>query len=350
MAAYRSLRAMDQLRPQDRELMTKLIATRAPIGAIQSLFDDIGHPLKEMGKLLHRAGVPGLLMLEYEIETRDTEAAALRADTQAWMQLRPDSTLAAIRYVDHWSSLPKPAATSTSGIAPVPRQIVQYWNSPTPPQPIRDMVRSWASAPGFAHTLMDRTAALTFLKDNCDPHWRRAFLLAENHAEEADFLRLCVLAKKGGVYADADDVLYGALDDALCLGTGLIVYRETMGGAVGNNFIAAPAEHPVITMAAQLTRDALLQRSREVSWSKTGPGLLTRALGHYLATADAEQAAATVTVLERGQLERCIAMHNRLNYKQRRGHWATDNIRRKSQTPLWTGVGDILAGLAETAD
>ncbi|GGX65980.1 hypothetical protein GCM10007385_38960 [Tateyamaria omphalii] len=338
ISAYRSLRALDKIEAPDRVLMCKLIATRANYDDIERIFEDIGNPLQEMGKLAHRAGVPGLLILEYDVLRRDAPGRALIHETGGAGPLNPSSTLDAIRLIDQWASNDETSAQGDS----VPKTIFQYWNDAAPPFGIQKMIDSWAAAPGFEHHLFDRRAAINYLSQAFEPQWVRAFRLAKNPSEESDFIRLCLLANKGGIYADADDRLYGDLVRAISPGHGLIVYRETMGATIGNNFIAAPANHPIIVETARLACAALLERSAELSWSKTGPGLLTRVIGQHLASATCDGDAPAITLIQRGQIERSIAMHNRLKYKSSSAHWSRMNNRETVRSPLWEGVMDTL--------
>ena len=185
------------------------------------------------------------------------------------------------------------------------------------------MTASWSGAAGFDHRLMDRIDALRFLRETMGKDWVRAFQLAQNAAQEADLLRLCLLAQHGGVWADADDYLYGDLDSLLTQGKGrgLILYREPQGGALGNNFMAAVPRHPVVIHAANLACQALSQRANENAWNKTGPGLLTRAVAHYLVKTDPDEARRRISVLDWPVLAQQVATHNPVPYKTKAGYW-----------------------------
>ncbi|MCG6902271.1 MAG: tetratricopeptide repeat protein, partial [Rhodobacter sp.] len=284
---FETLRDMGLAQAGQRRLLSKLVFNLADPAAAAAIEARIGPAGAFEDRPLHRAGLPGMMAMEFDLERRAKPAPDLRD----WVRARPGSSIAAIRLIDAWRGAvppePTPATVSETG---VPRHIHQYWDSPDPPAAVAEMVQGWANAPGFSHRLYDRAAGLKYVRQNCGPDGLRAFHLAQNAAQEADFLRLCILAREGGIWADADDVLYGDLGRLLRAGQGLILYREPQGGALGNNFIAAPPGHPVMVLAARLAAQALLQRASELAWFKTGPGLLTRAVGQYLAETDSETA------------------------------------------------------------
>lgn len=236
----------------------------------------------------------------------------------------PQSNIAAMRFLIHWQAHLQPTPTerpaATTGPV-VPRRIVQYWNTPEPPEALLGMIDSWRSVPGWEHEMFDRRAALDYLRRDCGPKWARAFSLANNPAQESDFLRLCILARKGGVYADADDILTGPLAPMIDRGAGFVAVLEPGLSVIGNNFMAAAPGHPLILLAAKMARGALLARSNETTWSKTGPGLLTRAAALYLARQAETGAAADVAFLRFDDILGRLAIHNNAPHKRKAGDW-----------------------------
>lgn len=239
----------------------------------------------------------------------------------ALMQAHPHSTIAGMRILRHWQARGKeispPAETGTA----IPRRIWQYWNSPTPPEGISHMIDSWRAAEGFEHRLLDRRGALDLLRGTFGPKWVRAFLLANNPAEESDFLRLALLAMHGGIYADADDILTGSLPRLVDRGAGLVALLEPGKRILGNNFIAAAPRHPAIVWAAKVARQALLARANETTWSKTGPALLTRAVAVYLARQMKDAAPVDISFLQISDLVDHLAIHNNAPHKRQAGDW-----------------------------
>ncbi|WP_300440684.1 tetratricopeptide repeat protein [uncultured Mameliella sp.] len=209
---------------------------------------------------------------------------------------------------------PRPGAGET-----VPRLIFQYWNSPAVPEEVAALMQSWRDAPGFDHHLYDRARALAFLRKEFGTGHARAFQLANSPAEECDFLRLCLLYKHGGIYADADDRLTGDAGALIAEGPGLILAREPWG-AVANNVIAAPQGHPLLLWALEAAGRSLLARENDGTWFKTGPGLVTRATASWLAEAEgtADQG---LTLLTLPQLRAHVHPHVRLGYKSSGSYW-----------------------------
>jgi predicted Zn-dependent protease len=202
----------------------------------------------------------------------------------------------------------------------IPRHILQYWDSGTPPPALDDIMRSWRAAGGYAYHLFDRRAALRFLAEELGEEWAAALRLAHHAAEQSDFFRLCFLAVKGGIYADCDDRLIGPLDGLVAGETGLVVFRERRG-TIANNLLLAEPANPVVVHAAVAAKRALLRRDRDSVWAKTGPGLLTRAVAMAVAEASAQQAEPAVTIHTMLDAARHVQCHIPLPYKRGNAYW-----------------------------
>lgn len=337
MTQYARLREAGNLTQAKRLTMTKLLYSLADFTRLDEIRARIGDPLGETGSLLHRSGLAGAMALEMQLEERDYRSRGGYDKVEDWRHTRPESVIAAIRVIDKWRGS---GEHWTDGPV-IPRRIFQYWDKPDVPPAVRDMSRSWAEAAGFAHELWSRQKAISFLRENFGPKWVRAFELARNPAEESDLLRLCLLVQYGGIWADADDHLYGNLSALVDKGPGLIVYREALGGTIGNNLLAAPPKHPVLIAAAQMVRQNLLARNAETAWGKTGPGVLTRCLAHYLVQVEIPREIFPVTILDNAEVSRVVAMHNPVRYKTLPDHWAKDGARQRP-SKIWPTLLEAL--------
>lgn len=336
---YQAALAQGRLNYTQISLFIRCLAADGDVENARRLTADFQRLGKERNKQLLKT-YQGQIVTEIALELAYEDSAVLRrlpaGDMTGFAKLVqefPRSNVAGMRLVRNWC-LERPQTTGAP--APIPRTVYQYWNDPTPPEAVCEMMASWRAAPGFEHRLYDRQKALLRLRKDFGPRWLRAFLLANNPAEEADFLRLCLLAREGGIYADADDSLIGSPERLTGGDTGLVVYVEAFGWNLGNNFLAARAGHPAIVLAARMARQALLMRSNETTWSKTGPGLLTRAVAQYLARQITEGQAVDATVLRMADTAATIAMHNPVHYKRKAGDWRQMS---KTEAP------DILAGI-----
>ena len=229
---------------------------------------------------------------------------------------------------------------------PIPLHVYQYWNDDPPPEAVAALVESWASAPGVGHTFLNRRSTLEWLA-GIGPDWTRAFRMANNPAEEADFLRLVVLWRLGGVWADADDCLLGDVT-RLTAGGGLVVFQEPMGNTIANNVLAACPRHPVLAYAAETAKADLLSRSNESTWQKTGPGLLTRAVAQFAARSILEGGSNgrtgtlpfDITIHPQSALRREVGIHTRLPHKADAAYW---NAKREADP----GYGALLDRVVE---
>ncbi|MFN3525536.1 MAG: hypothetical protein ACK4YU_05555, partial [Paracoccus sp. (in: a-proteobacteria)] len=202
----------------------------------------------------------------------------------------------------------------------VPRRIVQYWDSPALPDDVAPIVASWASLPGYDHLRLDRPAARVFLRDRLGASCVQAFDLARSATEESDFLRLCLLTVGGGIYADCDDWRSGDPGVFLARSRGLLLLREP-SGALANNFVAAPPRHPALIRAVVMARRAMVERHNDSTWSKTGPGLMTRAVAWYLDDCAARGVAPALTVLPQFMAGLLFDPHVPLRYKRTARYW-----------------------------
>ncbi|MDK3074307.1 tetratricopeptide repeat protein [Sedimentitalea sp. JM2-8] len=211
-------------------------------------------------------------------------------------------------------------AIPTADHSDIPRQVFQYWNTDPAPDEVTRIMSTWQSAPGYRHCLMNRNDARAFLRDAFDAEHERAFRMANHVAEECDFLRLCVLLARGGIYADADDRLIGDPEVLRRAGRGMVLLREPVG-AIANNLLLARPGHPLLQIAVDMARDSLLARENDNTWSKTGPGLLTRATAAYLSDTSPDEVSRDLTLLPRYLGQRVVQFHVRLPYKTTQVHW-----------------------------
>ena len=251
---------------------------------------------------------------------------------------------AAREVLDEWVSA-KPASIVTTGSNTVPRRIFQYWDDPNPAQEIAEIMESWQGIPGWQYQRFDRREAIAWLRDTLGSEYAQAFRLARNPTEESDFLRLCLLLSHGGIYADADDLLIGHPDDIVAEGRGLVLFREPFG-AIANNLICAPPRHPVIGSAAAMAKDALLRRDNDSPWSKTGPGLLTRATARWILD-DPESTVLDLTVVPQSRMRRHIHPHVDVSYKGTARYW---NARtRKTERGVIQALEEFVEAVREEA-
>lgn len=179
---------------------------------------------------------------------------------------------------------------------------------------------SWARVPGHEYLRFNRESARRTLRQGLDPSYLRAFDNARSATEESDFFRLCHLAVKGGIYADCDDWRTGDVTTFVARSRGLLLLREPQG-STANNFIAAPAGHPALLRAAVMARAALLERANDSPWSKTGPGLMTRAVAWYLEDCTARARTPALTVLPQFMAGTLFDQHLPLGYKRTERYW-----------------------------
>jgi len=208
---------------------------------------------------------------------------------------------------------------SGHGAGAIPRNIFQYWDTAEIPVAVQEIMGSWQGIPGWNYARLDRRQAIGWLSQKLGLRYVKAFKLANHVAEECDFLRLCLLFVEGGIYADADDRLYGSIDAIVGSRLGALLFLEPFG-AVLNNFLCAAPGHPIIARAMEMACAALLGRDNDSTWAKTGPGLLTRAAALHVVH-NHRDAGGDTSILPRYLLRRHVYIHVAVPYKKTPKYW-----------------------------
>nr|WP_308741210.1 hypothetical protein [Brevifollis gellanilyticus] len=153
--------------------------------------------------------------------------------------------------------------------------------------------------------MFDDTSAAEYIAEFYGERELSAFERCRHPAMRCDYLRMCFILEKGGMYIDADDVLIGDgwkymfRDERLKLQP--LCYDMTIGGMmaaadiwrpdlpsgkrifyVNNDPIAGPAGHPILRSALVRATEKLLNTNGTLEiQSTTGPGNLTAALAAH---------------------------------------------------------------------
>ncbi|MBR0756432.1 tetratricopeptide repeat protein [Bradyrhizobium jicamae] len=213
----------------------------------------------------------------------------------------------------------KPAADEPQ--SPIPRHVLQFWDR-DPPDDVRELMATWRRLnSGYRWTGFEDSTAADFLRSEFGGDILRAYTRTQLPAQKADLFRLAYLAARGGIYADADDRCLVGFDSYFDPRATLIVHQENYG-SIGNNFIAAVPEHPVVVRALELAAAAMVRGDTDLVWLATGPGLLTRAFALQWAKQSDGQLLRRTQVLDLGELQRRIGIHCPVQYKSTDRHWS----------------------------
>jgi tetratricopeptide (TPR) repeat protein len=214
--------------------------------------------------------------------------------------------------------------------SPIPRRIFQFWDQ-APPDDVRELMQSWQDLnPGYEWTCFDDEQADDLLRREFGADIRNAYSRTSIPAQKADLFRLACLVARGGIYADADDKCLSPIESFVLPGMTLVVHQENYG-SIGNNFIAATPEHPVLTRALELAAAAINRGDADLVWLSTGPGLLTRAFALEWAAPRPGGILRRTQVLELGTLQRVIGVHCPVRYKSTRLHWSRSSFGRNEK-------------------
>jgi mannosyltransferase OCH1-like enzyme len=267
---------------------------------------------------------------------------------KALVKKNPDYTssaimlLIAMRRVGDFEKYPAVPATPDR----IPRRILQFWDDPEPPADIVELMDTWQRMNKQCEYIrFDDRAAQEFLETRGFDDVLRAYRRAREPAQKADIVRLAYLAKEGGFYADADDRCISPIASFVPAGAGYVGFQEDVG-TLGNNFIGAPAGHPVIGLALKMVTTALNRGDTDLLWLSTGPGVITRAFCQVIVSDDEASALlSNASIFDMGSLQRHIGLHCPVRYKISEKHWSravfasADRRRRLSRLEI-PGRGD----------
>ena len=213
---------------------------------------------------------------------------------------------------------------------PIPKTIVQFWDSPDIPDDIARLMKSWDRCEGFEHRIFNDHTALAFIEDHCTAKVLKAFRMANHPAMRSDIFRLAYLAVSGGVYVDADDLCRHDIGELLSPGFELILMQENLA-SIGNSFIAAVPGHPCVEFILSMIVDWLLEKQGNNVWFLTGPGALSSGFCRYyrqqLGRARLPAGVRVVTVYS---LYAFISPHIPCRHKNDERHWNSERVRSRS--------------------
>lgn len=232
----------------------------------------------------------------------------------------PDYTGAAILHFIEARREGTLARTLGTGGGGVPHVIHQFWTDDEVPADVAAYMASWRERnPGFRHRVWSEGEAREYLAAHAAREVSAAFARAREPAMKADLFRLALLSREGGVWADADDRCLRPIESLLQRGAGFVAYQEDLG-SLGNNWLAARPDHPLLARALAEGTAAVNRGDGDILWLATGPGLLTRTLAHARCAASGE--ADDCLVLDRSEFLGFVAIHCLAAYKTSERHWS----------------------------
>ena len=204
----------------------------------------------------------------------------------------------------------------------IPRRIVQFWDTEAVPPDVAALMETWRDRRNaFQHVSFTEGTASTWLAANSTFEVVRAFRRVAHPAQRADIFRLAYLAKEGGIYADADDRRVAPFDALVPKAATFVGYQEDYG-TLGNNFLAAQPDHPVIQRALGMVVAAINRGDADSVWLSTGPGLLTRAFAGAVAQPDARAWLDRAMIRELHEMQALVEIHCPAAYKRTGRHWS----------------------------
>ncbi len=303
--------------------------------------DDPRAYYRRLGRLLHEAGRHQELLDAFEAADLPDddelrwlrfmalllldEKAQLRAYCQGWLAHSPDAlapaaALAGLRALEADVSVWRGGQPTL-----LKPHICQFWDRPDIPGDVRGVMLSWTTHnPQSGYTVFDDAGARAFLATHYGGVIVQTYDACHHPAMKADYFRAAFLYHAGGVYADADELCLRPLGHVLAAaeeGEIVAVLSGDLPGYVHNFFLAARPRSRILRLALDdATRgiaSALQAGQRPGIWGATGPGLITRAIGRFLATQPQAWEREDMLLLGRQQYASYARTESRLAYKSK---------------------------------
>lgn len=160
-----------------------------------------------------------------------------------------------------------------------PALLFQYWDTPSAPPDVENLVATWSADPDFANRRFDRASVQALLAEHCDARTVAAFDDCAAPAMQADLFRYAALYLFGGVYVDADIENLGGLAELLRAGRRgrkrgrLLMRRERVANDL---MFVRNVRDPLMKFALESAIDNVVGGVSNNVWEVSGPGILTR--------------------------------------------------------------------------
>ena len=315
-AAVSYLRANPAMQADTLAYAVKLGRLLHEAGRHQELLDALDAPgLPQDDDTLRWLRFMALFLLGWTDRLRDYCSRWLAASPFA---MTPAATLAALRHQAQDQTPWKGGQVTL-----LKPHLVQFWDKPDVPGDVRGAMLSWTRLnPQIAYTLFDDGSARRFLETHYGSAIVQLYDACHHPAMKADYFRVAFLHQAGGLYADADELCVRPLGYILDASEDAEIVAMLDGdtpGYVHNAFLASRPRSRVMRRALEEATELVareLQAGRRPDiWSLTGPGLITRAIGHYLASTPAAWEREEMLLLGRQQYSYFAQKDGQLAYK-----------------------------------
>ena len=130
-------------------------------------------------------------------------------------------------------------------------------------------------APTFEYHCLVDEEVLGFIESNFNADIVGAFNKLKIGASKADYWRVLVLLKKGGIYLDVDAAFCIPPSFFLAKGRNELFIFPT-GKPITNFFLAAMPNHPEMTLIASKIKENIEQKASDSVFELTGPTVVDR--------------------------------------------------------------------------
>ena len=156
--------------------------------------------------------------------------------------------------------------------------LMQFWDTPTAPDQVEELMKTWSSDPQFNHHRYCWDSARSFVSDRFDRRTLMVFETCAVPAMQCDVFRLCWLFEVGGIYIDADQGNRGRNEGFTDTSVrGHLYFGKGAEGRVCNGLMSFFEPHdPLVGAALERVCANVERRADGGIWHVTGPGVITK--------------------------------------------------------------------------
>lgn len=163
----------------------------------------------------------------------------------------------------------------------IPRIIWQtnFTDKVTLPVYINYLFNKWM-APTYEHRFVSTEERNTFVRDNFPPNIYDCYSRVQIGAAQADFWRVLVLQKYGGLYIDINATLVYSPDKFIVPRDSDVYlrYKDRGGDGMSNFFIASISDNPNLTKIINKITENIEENNTNNVYDLTGPGVFNSVL------------------------------------------------------------------------
>lgn len=199
---------------------------------------------------------------------------------------------------------------------PIPRTLIQFWDTPQLPEDIRPKVESWAEKSGLTQRVFCKETAADFIAETYGPDYIACFEKCALPAMKSDFFRILAVYHYGGWYVDCSIECLQSPVSLLTDPAHHMAYYRRWHGGVNNGFFAAVSQCAHLGKIIDSVVHNVTHEIGKTVWEVTGPKSWNAVFPKETSFPDVREIAHTEIAAK------YVTFHHDLNHKKGGKHWS----------------------------